>query len=136
MPKKTPGADAPGVLQFRLVGQQALLGGGVEEVDELVAEGEAHLGAVGHTGAELGGQLGGLDTHNHVLLLLALAHGGVEVELAAHQLGHLNGALDGVAALGLDGDVLGTHAHDHVGIALALGGQLLSHLVGDRDGSV
>src|SRR5699024_2768745 len=89
---------------------QVLLRLGVKQVDQLRTEGEVDVGAVGDAAAVLGGQLHGGDAQHHVP-----AHGvDMEVHLAAHHLGHVHLAGDGVASGGGGkGDVLGADAHHH-----------------------
>lgn len=95
-------------------------------------EGKVKLSTVGNTTAKFIGQVTGGQAHNHVLdRTVILLHGNVQVQLAAHHLGHVHCSYQGTLALasGDKADVLGTDAqHDVLGSGIA-GFQLFLNLL-------
>ena len=98
-------------------------------MDELRPEGKVHLGAVRDAAAVLGGQVGGGNPQYHVLF----PGRHVQMDLAAHHLGHIHLAGDGVASgILCKGNVLGTHAQGHVHGRDPSGSQSLAGLLRQR----
>ena len=98
--------------------QQILLALRVEEMDQVLPECEIDGRPIAQAAPELLRQLGGGDPQDHVFAVLG---GDVEVNLAAHHLGHVH--LGGYKVLPRrqgKGNVLRTDAQNHILVAVPL----------------
>lgn len=83
---------------------QVLVGVLAEHMDNVAAEGDPDLGTVGEAVLLIGAEIDGGQDHDGILAVDVDVH----VDGGTHQLGDVNGSVDGSLAAFAQGDVVGT----------------------------